>query len=566
MCFVGILSDYKEYKKFEPQYENWKIEKDTVEAKRLKYLKNFNIDYKTKQESIQKGKVVLRAIDVMDEYSQSRAEDTEIITDQMKSQVGFYSAMVGAIPGGLFLASETGKNFVKTLCAKFPKVKQGTFFQLLGGVFTFIPIFISFAFMEAWASKKEVEASKKGRLEAMKKELSDARNFAVLNEDQKAKVEEIAANMPVTKDMKKGTRAKNSNMLNPFDGLKLTLDMFKSSNLQKERDAFNEALTKNEDKNKILTEKDIEDAKKDQQLLHNVVEKIDMASQDYSENAELAISAFSTILLAGGSLVTLALDKIMNTSFVKNLPKGLQNRLLSFIPLAASIGLAVYTSNVQKEASRVGRYLAKKELEKDLDNFIYVDDEKAKNIKINDIKQKKKPGFFKFLTQVFKDHKEYKNYIKNENVENIKKQRALKGIELTPDQLKEAKRLQKNTFKIFDKLDEKSQKYSESTEAFGNIVFYPILTVCSMIGTSIGMLFAKINKGKTDIKVLKETEKIAHISRASLPIFIGSVLGAIPAIIANTYITKQQKQASRVAHMLALDEMKDYKNYADYNK
>lgn len=37
---MGILSGYKEYKKFEPQYKDWKNQRNEQEAKREAYVKS----------------------------------------------------------------------------------------------------------------------------------------------------------------------------------------------------------------------------------------------------------------------------------------------------------------------------------------------------------------------------------------------------------------------------------------------------------------------------------------------------------------------------------------------
>ena len=67
-------------------------------------------------------------------------------------------------------------------------------------------------------------------------------------------------------------------------------------------------------------EKEIEDAKRDQQLLTKLVEKIDIASQDYAENAELATNTVTTLALGTGGLVGWVSNKIMKAckSLYKN--------------------------------------------------------------------------------------------------------------------------------------------------------------------------------------------------------------------------------------------------------
>ena len=45
--------------------------------------------------------------------------------------------------------------------------------------------------MQAWAAKKQVGASRNGRFEAMKNELADPKNFAILTPEQLLEFEKI---------------------------------------------------------------------------------------------------------------------------------------------------------------------------------------------------------------------------------------------------------------------------------------------------------------------------------------------------------------------------------------
>ncbi len=98
---------------------------------------------------------------------------------------------------------------------------------------------------------------------------------------------------------------------------------------------------------------------------------------------------------------------------------------------------------------------------------------------------------------------------------------------------------------MFNKVDEKSQTYSESTEALGEIV----QTCGSLIAMIPGVLgYAKSLKNKNML-----TGAIS---------LVGAVL---PAIILNIIVTKEQKSASKVASMLAIKELDDYRQFADYS-
>jgi hypothetical protein len=133
----------------------------------------------------------------------------------------------------------------------------------------------------------------------------------------------------------------------------------------------------------------------------------------------------------------------------------------------------------------------------------------------------------------------------------------MEQLELSEEQIKDAKRLQHNTFKTFNKVDEYSQKYAESIEALGQAIQYPLSMIFSMIGVALGS------------KHLMNAVKTKNRSQATLSfIKYASIvfLSALPAMGFNALITKEQKKASRVADMLAIKEMEDYRNFADYSK
>ena len=48
--------------------------------------------------------------------------------------------------------------------------------------------------------------------------------------------------------------------------------------------------------------------------------------------------------------------------------------------------------------------------------------------------------------------------------------------------------------------------------------------------------------------------------------FMTAIGFTLPSIGINACITKEQKKASRVANMLAINEMQDYRNFADYSR
>ena len=539
---MSTFGDYKSYKKYAPQYAEWKATRDLAEAKRQEYLRQN--PSAINQDDIKKSKALLRAIDVMDEYSQKRAEDTEVATEEI---IGWGASIAMALGAGLGLLFKNNKGILK-LSSKFTKDEKalpeiaklvaGTIGGLFGLTLSSFPLY-------SWAAKAETKASRKGRFEAMNKELKDPKIFATLNEEQEKKFNE---NLEILKGIKEEK--------NYFKGLKESWEAVKgivvdSKEYLKQKTNFEIDLIRDKKHfDKELTPKEIEDAKHDQQLLTKLVEKIDIASQDYAENAELATSALITGTFAFSTLFNLLYEKVAKSlNWKKTSVPAVLSGLLA-------ISASIWGATIQKEAARVGRFKAKQELMNNPERLVYVSDEKTGEIKDIQISNEKK-GFFKFMKEAWKNSKEYDKWKKNEGAQEKKIAKALENIELTDEQLKEAKRLQYNTFKTFNKVDEKSQKYAESIEALGQSIQVPIAELFTIIGVAVGSKFL----------MKADKSKIAAEKTISFVKYMMTIIGCtLPSIALNAYITKEQKKASRVANMLAINEMQDYRNFADYSK
>ena len=539
---MSMFSDYKTYRKFVPNYAEWKLEREISDAKRVEYLRQNPGEIK--QEDIQKSKAILRAIDIMDEFSQKRAENAEVATE---SVVGTGLEIAGSIGVVLGFALSTIKPIGSLLAKAFKNVKNKSLPPMIftmacagiGGSIAAFPLF-------SWAAKAEVKASRKGRFEAINTELSNPKAFAILTPEQEEQLISNLSQMGVKKENKKLFKGFGESWKTVKD---IAVDS-KDYKLQKIK--FDNSLKENEKYfDKQLTEKEIEDAKKDQQLLTKLVEKIDIASQDYAENAELATSALTTSIFALGGLFSLAYAKIASKLKIKS------SALPGILSLVAMLGSSIFAAQIQKQASRVGRLKIKQEAMKNPEQLVYVADEKTGNIKDIDFKPHKKDNVFKFLKEAWKNDRDYKKWKKNEGAIERNYSEALDNIEFSEEQIKDAKRLQHNTFKTFNKIDEKSQKYAESLEALGQSMQYPV----SMIFSIIAMIFG--------LKHITQIEKSKTIDNIMMPMikYISTILlSTLPSIGINAYITKEQKKASRVANMLAINELQDYRNFADYSR
>lgn len=543
---MSMFGDYKAYKTYEPAYASWKNRRDIKEAKRLEYLKRHPNEIS--KEDIQRGQTIIRAIDIMDEYSQKRAEDMEVATQSAMGLALEFLTLTGAGLGFFLGNLKPVKQFLSKILKNQTNKKTPAFIlsiipTIVGGILGTVASFP----LQAWAAKAEVSASRKGRFEAMRKELNNPNGFAILTEEQIKEAKEKSKQIQLEEDKSKNQLKSKLKDILGIESLKALAGESKEYKQQKR--AFEAELLETQSHlNDKMSEKEIKNAKKDQQLLTKLVEKIDIASQDYAENAELAADTATSVVLGASFLVDFAITKLMSACKVKSADKI--SAATKIAGLLLSLGTAIIGAQVSKQASRVGRFKVKQELIKNPENFVYVDDEKIANIKDFELTQKKKEGIFSFLKNAYKNNKEFEKYKKTTAKDEKRFYKAVETLKLSDEQLKDAKILQRNAFRTFNKVDENSQKYSENIEALGQAIMYPISLISSGIGMAIGLpIIAR--KTKNSVQQVQNFAKYMGIV----------LLSTVPTILINAYNTKEQKKASRVADMLAINEMQDYRTF-----
>ncbi len=160
---------------------------------------------------------------------------------------------------------------------------------------------------------------------------------------------------------------------------------------------------------------------------------------------------------------------------------------------------------LQKASSRAGRFIAKREMEQDPKNFIgYTEEDYAE---VKDIKApkptlgKKIKDYALFLPNVIKNYIDYQKYKRTTMKQDKMLKEELTKTEVTPEQLKDAKNLQRKIFNTFEKVDDKSQEYSESTEAAIEIA-QPFVLGMGMLAVASPLLYGGYlaYKGKLNAK------------------------------------------------------------------
>lgn len=550
---MKVYGNYKEYKKYLPEYKEWRDKQELDGARRREYLKQ-NPD-KINQDDIQRGKILLHAVDVMDEYSQVNAEDMEVATEMAQGQAIGFATSIGSLAGiGLMqipkIKSWAGKLFKN-------KLPSSVLINFIGmGVGYIVGFAASFPVI-TWATKAQISASRKGRFEAMRKDLKNPAIFAVLTDEQMKKVQEDAKSIELEDRDKKRL---NQGGIGLFDSFKTLKKLYKEQgDYKKQKEEFDKALEENEKFfNKTLSEKQIRDAKRDRQMLADVVRKMDIASQDYAENTELVTNTVTALAFAGGGLLGWISNKIMKAAKVNHADKA-TGSVPYVVGLVVPLAVSIYSAKLQKQASRVGRFNVRQEMLRNPESLVYVDEKDSdKMTNVRQPEKAKKPNMFKFFKQLLKDNRAYKKYKKTQGVEELKLHKATEKLQLSDEQIRKAKVLQMNIFKTFNKVDEKSQTYAESVEAVGQMLQQGV----SVFGTLIALGLS----GYQAIKILESSESAAKSSMAKTMAKLISPMGVVLASIIGIEIwtTKAQKKASRVADMLALKELSDHRHYADY--
>ena len=179
---MEILNNYLEYRKSKPKYAEWHTKREENLAKKEQYLKEHPLNREQKDKLVQKASVVLNAVDTMDEFSQNKAENTEIATDALSGFAISLAMLAGMGAGTLFMKTKGGQALIEKLVKKHPGLEN--FASLIP---TIIGSVVSLPFVApivTWATKSQIFASKVGRHEAVKGDLALENQFPILDKKQ----------------------------------------------------------------------------------------------------------------------------------------------------------------------------------------------------------------------------------------------------------------------------------------------------------------------------------------------------------------------------------------------
>lgn len=345
----------------------------------------------------------------------------------------------------------------------------------------------------------QVKASKIARYQA-RENLKDPKNFVQYNDEQREEAKKYIGEIKVPKDKKSGSIKDIVSVLKDYRAYKIDSEKLSNTHF------YN------------LEESNPEESYKKQKILNNIIKKINNRAQEYSENMDTAAEVLLGCSVLGGALfgkiASFAIKKIDQIKeiadkkaaekagktleeFLKEKAQNLENeakklggnvkgsrlkqwgkaigQLAKANPTSFGVVLSTLiaiplSTKLTKESSRAGRYKAKRELDENPQNFIYVD--KNELSKYNAKGEVEKEGFLdilKFIPTSIKTMFEYEKYKKTTLRQKKAENEALKMTKISDEQLKEAKALKTRLYKSFDVIDDHSEEYSEKVDAVGEI-------------------------------------------------------------------------------------------------
>lgn len=235
------------------------------------------------------------------------------------------------------------------------------------------------------------------------------------------------------------------------------------------------------------------------------------------------------------------LDEISNKFLKKS---GKINAIVTFGGLGATLALAIgfilWGNSKQKEASRIGRYQAKQNELKGVENFVvYTPEqiEKAKEIAKNIPDEKDRNSIVKMLKElkgIHKDKKAYKQWLAEKDPNEIEK---LKQVNLSPEQLKIGEEDKELIVDAVKEINIKAEEYSENVENS----FDTLSTVSWLIAIPFGMAINKIMK-------------MAHTNK-KLRAAVSFLVPTITSLGISMTGTLEEKKASRVGRYKARQDL-----------
>lgn len=511
---------------------------NNIERKKA-YLKNNPLSYEEEKKNLQRIDNLLNAIDVIDDYSAKKVDDTKrtgyFFSSVVDQGFGYLGTILGAIIGELPFVKKYLTKIASTIDVGTDKFVEKT--KIKGKlnipkgeaiIVNTLPILLGAFFgylisnpIASLISKLNNKLYRNEFTEIMHNELSDPKYFALLNDEQQQKVEYLMRTKISNHDIKNEYKQHSFNVFND------SRVFFNSDN--NEDEYFNNYNANAEKMSRI----NISNAQEDKELLLDAMAKIEDDASKYSQKVDKITNILSLtadivsivgITKSGFDLITSKMSKM-----------SIKNKIVSFVsaflPLAFAIILSYVSKYLGAESEKLGRFVAKENLRHNPEALYYVNKEKYANYQEQAKSEFESKGLFKDLLDIYKDYNEYSIFHSRYQIENRKRQKAMGQIDLNKNQLDRAKMFQKNTFMVCNNFYNKKYNVnikSEEKKSFLNDFVSFVLNMTAMI---LAPLFISLNwnsvksfaKGITDYRKMDFKDVLKGI-KAFSPSLLAVVL------------------------------------------
>lgn len=546
MPHLATFLTYREHRNDVQPFRREKLREEVVRKSAFVAQKPTEEELKLAQK---RAEMFKRTIDALDEYSQTKTEDVESVTQTFLGEATAFLTTMGIGLGKIFQSTDLGEKLTKKIATKMGSLKKAAPHVIPGASGLLFAIVASLPVLKAMMTI-DVQTPRIARFETLKGELSHTNDFAILTDEQIEQAKKDAKNITIPKP--KTTEKSLLSSLDILSQIKSYLDIVaKRAIYKKDREDFEATKTKKAQAANILTftEEEKLKAKETQEIAQRLVHKIDLESQDYIERVFKILDVTSMCLFGFGVVGYWGVEKLMKMCKISD------GAFKKFFPFAVALaGVIILNSKVaeyRNNAIRIARHKEMNKILQDPTNFlntpqINID---TKNIKIEEPKKK---NLFAFLKEFAKDRDDYELYTKTKMQEDKKFKLAARNIKLTEEQKAEAKANQMNLFKTINIADKNKEKFEERYEIIVTLLSTPMGLVATTLGNAFGYALHSLKK--------------APKSQIPLYSIIGTIAGLIPAIAIELYTTIETRNASRVAYMQAQKDLNDSKQFLDYSK
>lgn len=531
----NVFSYYTKYRNHKDEYNQWNKEQSQVPH---------NSACKSSDELKRKAKAIAEPILLLDNYTHEKAEDSETFYQTLNTEVMSVTGVLCTIPIAFtqstidFLNKYADKSeLIEKAVTTLSKFKNKSFniagkklsLPNIATIFTTTGAMIFFVKSIKKSLEGQLGLTRKASFDGTKHIINDPKMFAILTPEQEEQLQSIINYNDEHKTAfvdKLKDKIDISSSFRSVNEYKRTNSAFK-----KEKAEYFEQI--NKDSKKKLSSAQIQKANEDKQLFQTLLKNVEHDVLKPLQKVETMANIGYSALFAGGFLEYLITDKVVDVLKVKNKP--LQFILKLGVPILTYLLLNKNISNFENKAILATKY---KHLKMFMDNPEQYNAPKEEEQNIVD-----------FIKTVAKDMKDYDQFTQTELPKIKDKLEAKKQLQLTNEQMKEAKRLQKNTAMVVNTQKEHFFDKTIGIETLSEIISNPIDILGTAVGAKIGNMLAQ-----------KCNPKYKGLMTA-----LGTIAGFVPIAWMEAYFTKEQKLAEKISTMCAMKDLQNPNKFADYS-